>query len=101
MPSKSVAVTGDAVLVPTGDFVAGPVTYVSYNNLSIGGVGVISGVSCTFTNSSTGATDLVVLSANSTTLQKGLSGVLVNGDSATGALGNQIQINTSSKLTSG
>ncbi len=98
MASKAVAVVGDAIAVPAASFAPGPIVYTSYSNLSIGGTAVIYSVACTFTHSSTGATEPIVLMAGSTTLQKGSTGVLVNGDSQKGALGNELKIVASSNL---
>jgi len=117
MADKRVAVTGDVEAKPgtkmftgaaSGTWTAGPVTYTSYNHLSVGGKSVIHGANCTFTftgSTSNGApvtgSETVTLQAGQTVLQKGLSGVLRNGDTATGdKFDNELEVKTASVLSS-
>jgi len=88
-----------------GTWTAGPITYTTYDRLTSNGTKAISEAECTFsfagTNSS-GATvtgtETVTLSARPTKLQKGASGVLVNGDSASGDYENTLTASASQKL---
>jgi hypothetical protein len=115
MAGNSVARTGDVIATPgttlftganAGSWTAGPISVQTYSKLTIGGQLVIHGASCTF--SFTGTTgpgapitgiETVTLPAGVTVLQKGQSGVLVQGDSATGAFGNKLEVQTANKLT--
>lgn len=91
----------------SGSWSAGPVTHASYSRLSIEGKAVVHGADCTFNftgSTSNGApvtgSETVALQAGVTVLQKGLSGVLRDGDSATGAFGNRLEVKTANVLRS-
>lgn len=114
MTAKSVAVEDEVIATPgtapftgaeSGTWTAGPVSYRSYGSLTVGGINVIYEASCTFNfsgASSSGAavigSETVTLTAGSTLLQKNESGVLVNGDSATGTYGNELKVQSSGPL---
>jgi hypothetical protein len=117
MAGKSVAVSGEVIATPgttfftgadSGTWTAGAVNVQSYSKLTVGSKAVLHEAKCTFTfsgaNSGTGATitgsETVTLKAGATLLQKGLTSVLVQGDSATGSFGNKLQVQTVSKLRS-
>ncbi len=114
---KSVAVEGDVTATPgttpftgadSGTWTAGTVTYLSYAKLTVNGIKVIWQAQCAFTFSGasssgtavTGA-ETVTLTANTTILQKGISNVLVNGDTATGNYGNELKAQSSGPLKTG
>jgi len=94
--------------VEAGTWQAGPISYQSYNKLTIGGQPVIYEASCTFNY--TGGKDvssgsevppipeIVTLTATLKKTQKGSNYVLVDGDSESGPNGNELSVNTSNKL---
>jgi len=114
MPPRSVARFGDVFPTPgatpftgaqSGTWTAGAVAYTSYEKLVSGGANVISEARCTFNftgANSSGATvtgtETVVLSAESTKLQRGASNVILDGDSATGEFGNTLAASSGAKL---
>jgi hypothetical protein len=117
MAGKPVAVTGDVVATvgttpftgaDLGTWTAGAVSVQFYNHLTSGGTTVIHQAECTFnfsgTNSGTGATitgsETVTLTAGATVLQRGQSGVLVQGDVAIGTFGNKLEVQTTNVLWS-
>lgn len=120
---KPVAVRGDAqataasatapVDQPTwqGSWVAGAVVTSAYEQLSVNGQAVIHEARCTFSFSgvdsavsptppAVATSSEVVLSAGSTTLQKGLQRVLLDGDNASDEHGNRLSISASGHLSS-
>ena len=115
MAGNSVAVTGEVVATPgttpftganAGSWAAGPISVQTYSKVTIGGQPVMHRASCTFSftgTTSNGApvsgSEVVTLTAGTTVLQKGQSGVLVQGNSATGTFGNKLAVQTASKLT--
>ncbi len=85
---------------------AGPVTETTYSFLTIQGAAVVHQASCSFsfsgsdgTNAVTGASS-VTLTASSTTLQKGSTFVLRDGDSAQDIYGNTLTVSAPNILTS-
>ncbi len=108
MAGKAVAVTGEVtpkpVDDPLGTWQPGPIIYETHDHLTIGGQPVIFRASCTFTflpnSTTTKPPDQVILSAGATVLRGEQIPVLVNDDSATGAAGNQLRVETSNKLRS-
>jgi len=118
MPGNSVAVTGEVVTTPgttpfTGadparpwSWRAGPISLQTYSKLTVGGQPVIHEARCTFSFTGTASngtpvpgSEVVTLTARATALQKGQSGVLVQGNSATGPFGNKLAVQTARKLT--
>jgi hypothetical protein len=116
MAGNSVAVTGEVVATPGttpftganpgGSWTAGSISMQTYGKLTIGDQPVMHGASCTFSFSGTTGTgapisgsEVVTLTAGTTVLQKGQSGVLVQGNSATGTFGNTLAVQTARKLT--
>ncbi len=105
----SVAVAGDVVATPSpattlggsppapGAWTAGPVIDSTYAKLTVGGKPVVWQASCTFTftDSNTGATVPVpvTLTASTTSLQGGLTNVLLAGDSVV-VQGNRLEVRT-------
>jgi hypothetical protein len=115
MAGKRVAVTGEVVATPgttpftganAGNWTVGPIGVQTYSKLTIGGQPVIHRASCTFSftgTTSTGAPitgiETVTLTAGTTVLQKGQSGILVQENSFTGNFGNKLEVQTANKLT--
>ncbi len=115
---KGVAVEGEVTATPgttlftgadSGTWTAPPsISYKSYTKLTISGRRVVYQAKGTFTFSglsSSGATitgpETVTLTASTTLLQKGLSNVLVDGDSATGIYGNELKVQSNGSLKTG
>jgi hypothetical protein len=81
----------------SGTWTAGTIGDTPYDKVVSGGAKAISEARCTFSFSGANASgspvtgsETVTLSAKQTKLQKGASGVLVDGDSATGTFGNTL-----------
>lgn len=120
MPLKPVAKQGDVSATAgttvhetatTGSWSAGPVTPVPYAFLTIGGTPVVHEASCVFTfngsNDSSGTPVTigpipvtVTLTAASTTLQKGTTFVLRDGDSTQDSYGNKLEASAANNLQS-
>lgn len=119
MAGKSAAVKADVVAVPSstdpegadpesGSWSDGEISVQTHARLKINQTEVIHQASCTFTYSggTTGGgqsplppiPETVVLTAQGTKLQKGLGHILVDGDTVTGPLGNELKIQATSKL---
>ena len=104
--AKSVATIGDVLATPgttpftgaeAGVWTPGPVSHTSYAQLRSSGVPAISEATCIFSFAGTAkggaavaGSETVVLRAGPTVLQRGSSGVIVHGDSATGEFGNRL-----------
>jgi hypothetical protein len=109
---KSLACQADVSATPgttpftgatNGTWTAGAITVTSHPRLQVGGAPVISGAVCMFAFVSTdgsGVTgsETVTLSAGATKLRDGPATMLVNGDQATGAFGNTLQVASARKL---
>jgi len=117
MPLKPVGKVGDtAATVGTGmygaaasgSWTAGPVTETAYALPTIGGVATIHAASCTFSFSgvqSDGTTPVtgtspVTLTAATTTLQKGSTFVLRDGDAFSDTYGNTLTVHAAGILRS-
>ena len=119
MAGKSAAVKTDVDAVPSktdpeeadpgsGSWSDGEISVQTHARLKINQTEVIHQASCTFTYSggTTGGgksplapiPETVVLNAQGTKLQKGLGHVLINGDTITGPMGNELKIQATSKL---
>lgn len=120
---KAVAVQGDAVATAStapapidqpawqGTWTAGTPAATAYDHFTVQGQPVIHEVRCTYSFSGVDSsvssnpppvatTSEIVLSAGSTTLQKGLQRVLLDGDSFSDEHGNQLAIQASGHLSS-
>ncbi len=114
MAGKAVAQDGDASATAstattytgaTGAWAAGPVSTTPYPFLKIAGTPVIHQASCTFTFTATDGsgvtgTSLVTLTAPSTTLQKGSTFVLRDGDTYPDTFGNKVSVAAAHNLKS-
>lgn len=119
MATRPVAVADDLVATASsstengaknasGTWSAGAVGTDSYARLTLEGAVVVHRASCTFTFSgsdkSSGAsvteTEEVTLTAATTQLQKGLQGVLRDGDGVTSANGNRLEVQAAGSLRS-
>lgn len=116
MAGKPVAVTGEVIATvgttpftgaDSGTWTAGTVSVQSYNQLTIGSAAIIHQAKCTFTfngksstNTPITGSETVTLTAGATVLQKAQSGVLVQGDVATGVFGNKLEVQTANVLLS-
>jgi hypothetical protein len=118
MPLKPVAKDGDVTatarstkLPPavSGSWTAGSVVTTRYPFMTIGGVAVIHQAMCTFSFTGTGpspgnapvsGTSIVTLTATSTTLQKGSTFVLRDGDTKQDSFGNTLAVSASNHVKS-
>ena len=116
MASRSVAVRGEVDATEgeqmftgadSGTWTVGQITYESHDGLTVGGQPVIHGASCTFSfsglsssNATITGSETVTLSAGTTVMQNGQTGVLLDGDSATGEFGNRLIVMTANVLKS-
>jgi hypothetical protein len=110
--SEITATAGTTFYSPAvkGSWTAGPVQPVTtYSKLKTGGTAVVHKAECTFSFSGTGPTPAespvattkkVTLVGKTTLLQKGLSNVIVDGDSKTDSWGNKLEASASGKLKS-
>lgn len=90
-----------------GAWTAGPVQETTYSKLKSGAKQVVHKAECTFSFTGTGptpaeapvsGTSKVTLVAKTTKLQKGLSNVIVDGDSEKDSYGNELKASASGKL---
>jgi hypothetical protein len=113
MAGMAVAGAGDVIATPsskpiegaTGAWTAGPVTTTSHSRLRAGGTPVAFQATCTFQFSGTSgstpvtAAETVTLTATrAAKLQRGGNGVLLDGDTATGPLGNRLAASSARRL---
>ena len=90
----------------TGAWTAGPVSVESYAKLRVGGSSALRSASCTFSfagsagNTPVSDTETVQLTAQPRKVQKGLSSVLVDGDSKVSPHGNRLSASAAGKLHS-
>lgn len=115
--AKSLATQTDVIATPgtmpftgaqSGTWTAGPITVTPHPHIQADGAPVISGAACTFSfagvnSGGTAVTgqDPVTLPAGATKLRDGPATLLVNGDQATGAFGNMLQVTSAHKLATG
>lgn len=117
MPLKPVAKTGDTTKTEgttmftgasTGTWTGAAISETAYPLPTIGGVGVIHMASCVFSFSGFAAdgttavtgSSTVTLTAGSTTLQKGSTFALRNGDTTQDAFGNTLTVSAANILRS-
>ena len=116
MTGTAVAGEGDVTATPgsifftgasSGTWTAGPVTVTTYPTLRAGGAQVAFQASCTFQfigktgqTPVTGSETVTLTAAGSAKLQKGLNGVLLDGDNAEGpgAFGNKLTASSTRTL---
>jgi hypothetical protein len=114
---KSLATQADVIATPgtmpftgaqSGTWTAGPTTVTPHPHIQVGGAPVISGAACVFSFAgvNSGGTAVtgqenVALQAGATKLRDGSATLLVNGDQATGAFGNMLQVTSAHKLATG
>jgi hypothetical protein len=103
--SKPVAVKGDVKATAASGWkvVDGTLVETPHSQLTVGNVPVLSGAQCMFTDTSSGTTVTVVLTAGSTILQVSTTAppttfhVLVDGDTTTTS-GNTLTVSATGKL---
>lgn len=115
MAVKPVACEGDASATPgttlyagaqSGTWTAGPVSPITYDHLTVGGVAVLAKASCEFSFSGTSGntavtgSSTVTLSPSATVLQYGGANVLRDGNSADDEYGNTLSASSARALAS-